>query len=92
MIETPRYDLTMCKVHFGLLTLKAYTKGERVLRFEAITHNTKHQRGQLSGWLVSVGAVSGDQDGFSGGVEAFLDVGHDLSRCDDLGGIRSGAE
>jgi hypothetical protein len=41
MIETPRYDLTMFKVHFGLLTLKAYTKGERVLRFEAITHNTK---------------------------------------------------
>jgi hypothetical protein len=41
MIETPRYDLTMFKVHFGLLTLKAYTKGEHVLRFEAITHNTK---------------------------------------------------
>ena len=44
MIETPRYDLTMFKVHFGLLTLKAYTKGERVLRFEAITHNTKQLR------------------------------------------------
>ncbi len=44
MIETPRYDLTMFKVHFGLLTLKAYTKGERVLRFEAITHNTRQLR------------------------------------------------
>lgn len=44
MIETPRYDLTLFKVHFGLLTLKAYTKGERVLRFEAITHNTKQLR------------------------------------------------
>jgi hypothetical protein len=44
MIETPRYDLTMFKVHFGLLTLKAYTKGERVLRFEAVTHNTKQLR------------------------------------------------
>ena len=44
MIETPRYDLTMFKIHFGLLTLKAYTKGERVLRFEAITHNTKQLR------------------------------------------------
>jgi hypothetical protein len=44
MIETPRYDLTMFKVHFGLLTLKAYTKGEHVLRFEAITHNTKQLR------------------------------------------------
>ena len=41
MIETPRYDLTLFKVHFGLLTLKGYTKGERVLRFEAIVHNTK---------------------------------------------------
>jgi hypothetical protein len=44
MIETPRYDLTMFTVHFGLLTLKAYTKGEHVLRFEAITHNTKQLR------------------------------------------------
>ena len=35
------YDLTLFKVHFGLLTLKGYTKGERVLRFEAIVHNTK---------------------------------------------------
>jgi hypothetical protein len=41
MIERPRYDLTIFKVHFGLLTLKGYTKGEHVLRFEAITHNTK---------------------------------------------------
>jgi hypothetical protein len=41
VIETPRYDLTLFKVHFGLLTLKGYTKGERVLRFEAIVHNTK---------------------------------------------------
>ena len=28
MIETPRWDLTLFKVHFGLLTLKGYTKGE----------------------------------------------------------------
>jgi hypothetical protein len=41
VIETPRYDLTTFKVHFGRLTLKAYTKGEHVLRIEAITHNTK---------------------------------------------------
>jgi hypothetical protein len=41
VIETPRWDLTLFKVHFGLLTLKAYTKGERVLRFEAVAHNTK---------------------------------------------------
>jgi hypothetical protein len=41
VIEKPRWNLTMFKVHFGLLTLKAYTKGERVLRFEAIAHHTK---------------------------------------------------
>jgi len=41
VIEKPEYDLTKFKVHFGLLTLKGYTKGERVLRFEAIVHNTK---------------------------------------------------
>ena len=44
VIETPRYDLTTFKVHFGRLTLKAYTKGEHVLRVEAITHNTKDLR------------------------------------------------
>jgi hypothetical protein len=41
VVETPNYSLTIFKLHFGLLTLKAYTKGERVLRFEAIVHNTK---------------------------------------------------
>ncbi|HCT78021.1 MAG TPA: hypothetical protein DGT23_15790 [Micromonosporaceae bacterium] len=44
VIETPRYDLTLFKVHFGLLTAKGYTKGEHVLRFESIAHNT-HQLG-----------------------------------------------
>jgi len=41
VIEKPQWNLTIFKVRFGLLTLKAYTKGERVLRFEAIMHNTK---------------------------------------------------
>lgn len=41
VIEKPRYGLTWFKVHFGLLQLKAYTKGEHVLRFEATTHNAK---------------------------------------------------
>src|SRR5260370_3393779 len=44
VIERPHYDLTLFKVHFGLLTLKGYTKGERVLRFEPIVHNTKTLR------------------------------------------------
>ena len=41
VLETPAWDLTVFKVCFGLLTLKGYTKGARVLRFEAITHNTR---------------------------------------------------
>jgi hypothetical protein len=41
VVETPAYDLTVFKVHYGKLTLKIYTKGERVLRIEAIAHNSK---------------------------------------------------
>jgi hypothetical protein len=44
VIETPRWDLTWFKVHFGRLSLKAYTKGEHVLRVEATVHNTKQLR------------------------------------------------
>jgi hypothetical protein len=44
VIETPRFDLTLFKLHFGNLTLKAYTKGEHVLRFEAVVHNTRALR------------------------------------------------
>jgi hypothetical protein len=41
LVEKPTYDLTVLKVHFGKLTLKIYTKGERVLRTEAIAHNAR---------------------------------------------------
>lgn len=44
VIERPQYDLTVFKIHFGQLTLKLYTKGERVLRCEVIVHNTKALR------------------------------------------------
>jgi hypothetical protein len=44
VVETPTYTLTLFKLHFGKLTLKGYTKGEHVLRFEAIVHNTKALR------------------------------------------------
>jgi hypothetical protein len=44
VVETPAYDLTIFKLHFGKLTLKAYTKGECALRFEAIVHNAKELR------------------------------------------------
>ncbi len=40
-VETPAYDLTIFKLHCGKLTLKIYTKGERVLRIEAVLHNSE---------------------------------------------------
>jgi hypothetical protein len=40
-VERPAYDLTIFKLHCGKLTLKIYTKGERVLRIEAVAHNTR---------------------------------------------------
>ena len=43
-VERPVYDLTIFRVHSGKLTLKMYSKGERVLRIGGITHNTKQLR------------------------------------------------
>jgi len=44
VVERPQYDLTIFKLHFGKLTLKVYTKGERVLRVEVMVHNSKALR------------------------------------------------
>ena len=44
VVERPVYNLTIFKIHFGKLTVKIYSKGERVLRIEAIAHNTKDLR------------------------------------------------
>src|ERR1700682_6337434 len=40
-VERPAYDLTIFKLHCGRLTLKIYTKGERVVRIEVVVHNTE---------------------------------------------------
>jgi hypothetical protein len=40
VVERPTYDRTIFKLHCGRLTLKIYTKGERVLRIEAVAHDT----------------------------------------------------
>jgi len=40
-VEKPTYDLTIFRLHCGKLTLEIYTKGERVLRIEAMAHNLK---------------------------------------------------
>ena len=44
VIEKSQYGLTWFRVRFGLLQLKARTKGEHVLRFEATVHNTRELR------------------------------------------------
>jgi len=44
VVEKPAYDVTIFKVHYGKMTLKIYSKGERVLRIEVIVHNTKEYR------------------------------------------------
>ena len=48
VIERPQYDLTIFKIHFGKLTVKLYSKGARVLRCEAIVHNTKALKSKRS--------------------------------------------
>ena len=49
-VERPSYDLTVFKLHCGRLTLKIYTKGERVLRIEAVAAGTQKRprTGQVS--------------------------------------------
>jgi hypothetical protein len=59
-LERPEYDMTVFKVHGGLLTLKVYTKGERVLRIEAIVHNARvwRCRRELEAWPELMGRLS----------------------------------
>jgi len=44
VFENPAYGLVVFKIHFGSVTLKAYIKGEHVLRFEVMVHNTHQLR------------------------------------------------
>ena len=39
--EKPEYGLTWFRLRYGNLQVKAYTKGEHVLRFEATVHNAR---------------------------------------------------
>ena len=55
-VETPEYGLTIFKVHAGALTLKMYTKGERVLRCEVVVHNVRKLKegNSLMRWVAVV--------------------------------------
>jgi hypothetical protein len=76
MIEKPRWNLTIFKVHFGKLTLKGYTKGEHVLRFEAIVHNTTalHTGRALDKFGAIVARLTGMVDRFATMLDC-VDVG-----------------
>ena len=98
MIERPRWNLTLFKVHFGLLTLKGYTKGEHVLRFEAIVHNTRtlHTGRVLENFPAIVARLSAMVDRFTSMLDcvdvAFLpdDILDQLPNPSQIGASRVG--
>jgi hypothetical protein len=44
VVEKPQYDLSWFRIRFGMLQVKAYTKGEHVRRIEATVHNARDLR------------------------------------------------
>jgi hypothetical protein len=76
VIETPAYDVTVFKVHYGKMTLKIYSKGERVLRIEVIVHNTKEYR-----WGRSLPAFPEIVGRLRGTLERFLDAVGCINAC-----------
>jgi len=76
IVEKPRWNLTIVKIHVGLLTLKGYTKGEQVLRFEAILHNTAtlHTGRTLDKFGAIVARLAGMVDRFTTMLDC-VDVG-----------------
>lgn len=75
-VERPVYDLTIFKLHCGRLTLKIYTKGERVLRIEAMAHNTRALGDRRA--LAEFPRILGDLKGV---LERFLDALACIDRC-----------
>jgi hypothetical protein len=65
-VETPEYGLTVFRIHAGALTIKMYTKGERVLRCEVIVHNVRKlkQGNGVARWVVVVTHLNGVLDRF----------------------------
>lgn len=80
-VETPEYGLTIFKVHAGTLSLKMYTKRERVLRCEIMLHNARVLK--LGTSLERWPAVTGQLQGV---LERFLEV----VQCADAASIDDG--
>jgi len=53
VIERPRWNLTIFKIHFGLLTLKGYTKGERASCASKRSCTTQSSSAAAAGWRSS---------------------------------------
>src|SRR4029077_3623643 len=60
-VETPEYGLTVFKIRTKVLTLKLYSKGERVLRCEIVLHNARELQlgNSLGRWPNLVGHLQG---------------------------------
>jgi hypothetical protein len=81
VVEKPTYDLTVFKIHCDKLTLKIYSKGERVLRIEVIVHNARALPCQCS-----LSAFADIVRYLQGVLERFLEV----VRCVDAASIDDG--
>src|SRR5262249_33902188 len=81
MIEKPRYGLAWFGIRLGMLRVKAYTKGEHVLRFEAPCHNTKELRCRRG--LDNLGEIITRLAGIAGRFATALD-------CADVGFLPDG--
>jgi len=75
-VERPTYDLTVFKVHCGLLTLKIYTKGECVLRVEAIVHNVRKEFPRCG--ITHLPSIA---DGLQAMAERFLEMLQAVDSC-----------
>ena len=76
VVEKPAYDVTTFKVHYGKMTLKIYSKGERVLRIEVIVHNTREYR-----WGRSLPAFPAIVARLKGILERFLNAVGCINAC-----------
>jgi hypothetical protein len=81
VIEKPRYGLSWFRISFGRLQLKACTKGEHVLRFEATVHNAKELRCRRS--LDNFDQITGRLAGMADRFVTMLD-------CADAGFLPDG--
>ncbi|MGH2396844.1 MAG: hypothetical protein ACRDFW_07630 [bacterium] len=75
-VERPVDDLTIFTLHRGRLTLTIYTKGERVLRVEAMAHNTQALGDRRA--LAEFPRILGDLKAV---LERFLDALACIDRC-----------